>query len=91
MDPMYQALSLYRRRHFDKCIEICTEILDKQEFNQAVWCLKMRAMTQRVSVDDLESDEFPQEDFLNDHTVASAPRPGTSLKIVASSPKTTLR
>lgn len=90
MDQMYLALSLLRRRHFDKCIETCTDILDKQPLDQAAWCLKMRAMTQRVYVDDIESEEFPDADFLDDQTVATAPRPGTSLKTAVPPPKTSL-
>ncbi|KAH1009550.1 hypothetical protein HUJ04_001889 [Dendroctonus ponderosae] len=84
MDPMYLALSLFRRRHYDKCIDVCTSILDKQPLDQAAWCLKMRALTQRVYVDDLESEETTfQEDILDNSVVATAPRPGTSLKTPA--------
>lgn len=91
MDPMFLALSLYKRRHYDDCILKCTEILDKQPLDQAAWCLKMRAMTQRVYVDDIESEEFPEADFLADNSVATAPRPGTSLKTAVPPPKSTLR
>lgn len=81
MDPFYLALSLFRKRKYDKCVEICTEILEKQPLDQAVWCLKMRALTQRVYVDDIESEEPAVElDFLDENSVASAPRPGTSIK-----------
>lgn len=82
MDPFYEALSLFRRRKYDRCAEICTEILDKQPLDQAAWCLKMRALTQRVHVDDLEDEDAigGEEDFLDDHAMASAPRPGTSMK-----------
>lgn len=80
MDPLYQALSQFRRRHYDKCADICTEILEKQPLDQAAWCLKMRALTQRVYVDDLEAEDVTEEDFLDDHAMASAPRPGTSMK-----------
>ncbi|XP_050505068.1 tetratricopeptide repeat protein 8 [Diabrotica virgifera virgifera] len=80
MDPMYLALSLFRRRRYDKCLDVCTSILDKQPLDQAAWCLKMRALTQRVYVDDLESEDFPEEDFLDDSVLATAPRPGTSMK-----------
>lgn len=90
MDPLYLALSLYRKRHFDKCIEVCTEILDNQPLDEAAWCLKMRAMTQRVYVDDIETEEFPETDFLDDHAVATAPRPGTSLKTTEPVPKSSL-
>lgn len=91
MDPLYLALSLYRRRYFDKCIETCTGILDKQPLDEAAWCLKMRAMTQRVYVDDIETEEFPETDFLDDHAVATAPRPGTSLQITETAPRSTLK
>ncbi|CAG9835183.1 unnamed protein product [Diabrotica balteata] len=77
---MYLALSLFRRRRYDKCIDVCSSILDKQPLDQAAWCLKMRALTQRVYVDDLESEDFPEEDFLDDSVLATAPRPGTSMK-----------
>lgn len=87
MDPFYLALSLFRKRKFDKCVEVCTEVLDKQPLDQAAWCLKMRAMTQRIYVDDIESEEIPENDFLDENVVASAPRPGTSMKTVEQ-PKT---
>ncbi|KAJ8982886.1 hypothetical protein NQ317_004316 [Molorchus minor] len=87
MDPMYLALSLFRRRRYDKCIDVCTGILDKQPLDQAAWCLKMRALTQRVYVDDIDGEEMPEDDILEDHAIATAPRPGTSLK-VTEQPKT---
>lgn len=77
---MYLALSLLRRRRYDKCIEICTSILDKQPLDQAAWCLKMRALTLRVYVDDIESEDVTEVDVLDENVVATAPRPGTSLK-----------
>lgn len=91
MHPMNEALSLFRRRHFDECIEKCTELLDEQPLDQAAWVLKMRAMTQRVYVDDIECEEFPEADFLDNHTLATAPRPGTSLKTADPPPKTALQ
>ncbi|KAF5307991.1 hypothetical protein FQR65_LT06559 [Abscondita terminalis] len=81
MEPLYLALSYYRRRNFDKCIETCTEILDVQPLDQAVWCLKMKALTKRVYIDDIDSEEIIAADFLDNDTVASAPRPGTSMKV----------
>ncbi|KAK4876175.1 hypothetical protein RN001_012597 [Aquatica leii] len=81
MEPFYLALSYYRRRNFDKCAETCTEILDKQPLDQAAWCLKMKALTKRVYIDDLDSEEVIAGDFLDNDTVASAPRPGTSMKV----------
>nr|CAI5831961.1 unnamed protein product [Callosobruchus analis] len=90
MDPLIQALSLYRRRRYDKCVEICSGILEKQPLDQAAWYLKMRAMTQRVYVDDLDSEEIPESDFLEDNAVATAPRPGTSMKTAVQPPTTAL-
>lgn len=84
MELLYLALSQFRRRHYDKCIKICTEILEKQPLDQAAWCLKMRALTQRVYIDDIESEEVVVGDFLDDDAVASAPRPGTSMKVETS-------
>lgn len=78
---MYEALSLFRRRKFLECAEICTNLLEAQPLDQAAWTLKMRALTQKVYVDDIESEELPEGDFLDDSRVATAPRPGTSLKL----------
>ncbi|EFA10327.1 tetratricopeptide repeat protein 8 [Tribolium castaneum] len=89
MDPLYLALSLFRRRKFDKCAEVCSEILESQPLDQAAWCLKMRALTQRVYVDDIESEDLYEGDFLDDNAVATAPRPGTSIKTAA--PTTSVR
>ncbi|KAJ3626542.1 hypothetical protein MTP99_017029 [Tenebrio molitor] len=89
MDPFYLALSLFRRRQFDKCADVCGEILEKQPLDQAAWCLKMRALTQRVYVDDIESEELIEGDFLDDNAVATAPRPGTSIKTAV--PTTAIR
>ncbi|KAK5645469.1 hypothetical protein RI129_006769 [Pyrocoelia pectoralis] len=83
MEPLYFALSCYRRRNFDKCVQVCTDILEKQPLDQAAWCLKMRALTKRIYIDDIESEEIVVGDALDDDTVASAPRPGTSMKLEA--------
>lgn len=81
MDPLYKALSLFRKRQFIECADVCTELLEKQPYDQAVWTLKMRALTQKIYVDDIESEEFSEGDFLDDTRVATAPRPGTSLNV----------
>lgn len=80
MDPLYKALSLFKKRKYSDCVDVCTELLELQPYDQAVWTLKMRALTQIVYVDDIESEEFSESDFLDDARVATAPRPGTSLK-----------
>lgn len=57
MDPFYKALSLFRLRKYDQCIEICNQLLANNPTLQGPWELKMRAMTQRVYVDDIEAEE----------------------------------
>ena len=47
---------------------------------QAVWLLKCRALTERAHVDELAwEDEGLAETLLDDHSMASAPRVGTSM------------
>lgn len=57
MDQFYSAISLFRRKKSDECISICNEILQKNGDHKGAWELKMRAMTQRVYVDDIEADD----------------------------------
>lgn len=57
MDPLYTAISLFRRKKYDECISVCNDILQKNADHKGAWELKMRAMTQRVYVDDIEADD----------------------------------
>lgn len=57
MDPFYQAISFYRRKKYDECINLCNNLLQKSPQLKGPWELKMRAMTQRVYVDDIEADD----------------------------------
>ncbi|XP_037958955.1 tetratricopeptide repeat protein 8 [Teleopsis dalmanni] len=143
----FLAASFYRRRGYQKCNELCNEILKveneknntvfpspnneniqqahlgenqknylrknsqksrtsfdqpqtqglntggKSKFNmqrnvpawikESIWEIKMRALTQRVYVDDLETDDV--YDMANEETdlerIATAARPGTSIKV----------
>ncbi len=50
LDPVYVALVMYRRREFDSCIDVCTGILDRNPYDEAVWSLKTRALTAQVSL-----------------------------------------
>lgn len=36
MDTFYEALSLYRRRKFEKSALLCTELLDKNPYDQVL-------------------------------------------------------
>lgn len=83
MDPLYEALSLYRQRKFNQCAQVCSEIISKQPNSegQPVWVLKLRALTQQVAFDDVDVMET-----LTDAASAAeaqwtkTARPGTSLK-----------
>ncbi|EFJ39613.1 TRP protein for flagellar function [Volvox carteri f. nagariensis] len=80
VNPVWLAQSRLRRRKFDSCIELCTGILEKNPYDQAVWYLKTRALTLKNWIDDLEIEEEGVADVLMDeHQVAQVPRPGTSL------------
>lgn len=79
MNQLYEAHSYFRRRNYPKCVSVCTELLEKNPYDEAAWVLKMRAMTKRVYVDDLESEDLSEE-FLDDVVIATAPRPGTSIR-----------
>lgn len=112
MDQFYLAISLFRRKKFDECINICNDLLQKNQQQKGPWELKMRAMIQRVYVDDIEADDgVPGEskwffdlnpdswwihniillfrrnsenDDLDMNRLATAPRPGTTLRPDAS-------
>lgn len=34
LDPFFEALSLYQRRNYERCAEICTELLEKDPYDQ---------------------------------------------------------
>lgn len=57
MDQFYLAISLFRRKKYDECITLCNELLQKNPEQKGPWELKMRAMIQRVYVDDIETDD----------------------------------
>lgn len=90
MDSFYDALSQFRCRHYHECVDICTNILEKQPLDQATWCLKMRALTMRGYLDDIDGDDMAG-DFLDENNVATAPRPGTSIKTLTSATTVNLR
>lgn len=57
MDPFHKAVVLFRLRKYEQCIEICNQLLVSDPTKQGPWELKMRAMTLRVYVDDIEAEE----------------------------------
>ena len=49
LDPVYIALVTFRRREYETCIDVCTGILDRNPYDEAVWSLKTRALTAQVT------------------------------------------
>ncbi|KAI0220196.1 Tetratricopeptide repeat protein 8 [Lamellibrachia satsuma] len=81
MDPMFLACSFFRRKKFQECVDLCTQLLEKNPYDQASWTLKTRALTEQVYVDEVEVDEEGiAEILMDDNAIAQVARPGTSLK-----------
>ncbi|XP_071080081.1 tetratricopeptide repeat protein 8-like [Haliotis cracherodii] len=81
MDPLFLAYSYFRRRKYQKCVDICTQLLEKNPYDQASWTLKTRALTGQVYVDEVDVDEEGiAEMLMDDNVIASVARPGTSLR-----------
>ncbi|KAH0620437.1 hypothetical protein JD844_020889 [Phrynosoma platyrhinos] len=82
MDPLVHALSYFRRRKFQPCSDLCSQMLEKEPGDQAAWCLKIRALTEMVYVDEIDVDqEGIAEMMLDENAIAQVARPGTSLKV----------
>jgi len=80
MDPLWLAQSKLRRRRFDECIAICSDILAQNPLDKAAWFIKTRAITEKDYIDDCEMEEETLGDLMvSEETMASLPRPGTSL------------
>lgn len=87
VDPVFLAMSRYRRRQFDKCAEICTEILNQNPRDQvstesrlklvlnlllqAVWFLKCRALTEKEWIDDTDIEEEGVAEVLLDENAVA--------------------
>eukprot|EP00736_Rhodelphis_marinus_P008008 Rmarinus@m.16909 len=81
MDPVWYAISKFRRRQLDECVDLCSDLLGKNPYDQAVWFLKVRALTCQSWIDDTEmEDEGIAEVLMDDNAMAQLPRPGTSLQ-----------
>ena len=75
MDPAYLALSRFRRRKFDSCIDLCTTLLDKNPRDLQMWCLKVKALTAKNWIDDTElEEEGIAEILLDEIAVNQMPR-----------------
>ncbi|XP_060865064.1 tetratricopeptide repeat protein 8 [Metopolophium dirhodum] len=81
LDTFYSACMDLRKHNYDKCIESCTIILSKNPYDQAAWALKMRALTEQLSIDDIEAEEEGIADsYFNSDAIAENARVGTSLR-----------
>lgn len=81
LNQAFLAMSRFRRRKFDSCIDLCTQELAANPRDEAMWVLKIRALTQNAYIDDMDLEEEGVADLiLDDSAVSKAPRPGTSLK-----------
>uniref|UniRef100_A0A8C2ZTH2 Tetratricopeptide repeat domain 8 n=1 Tax=Cyclopterus lumpus TaxID=8103 RepID=A0A8C2ZTH2_CYCLU len=86
MDPLFLALSYFRRRRLQQCSDICTKILQDNPYDQAAWSLKTRALTEMVYIDEIEVDqEGIAEMMLDESSIAQVARPGTSLRLPGTS------
>ncbi|XP_068948499.1 tetratricopeptide repeat protein 8 isoform X2 [Petaurus breviceps papuanus] len=82
MEPLLLAWSYFRRRKFQQCSDLCTQVLEKAPYDQAAWILKTRALTEMVYVDEIDVDqEGIAEMVLDENAIAQVARPGTSLKL----------
>ena len=54
LSPVYLAVVHYQRKEYDECIEICTKVLEKNPYDEAVWSLKTRALTAQVNINNLD-------------------------------------
>ena len=66
---------------YEECVESCTKLLEQNPYDEQIWSLKTRALTEQVHVCDVEADEEGIVDVvLDDNTIRAVPRPGTSLR-----------
>ena len=43
MDPLWMAVDLYRRCKFEACVNVCTQLLENNPYDEAVWSLKVKS------------------------------------------------
>eukprot|EP00042_Codosiga_hollandica_P043094 m.404376 g.404376 ORF g.404376 m.404376 type:complete len:503 (+) comp56475_c0_seq18:50-1558(+) len=81
VDGLHLALLYTRTRRWQAAVDVCSDILSKNPFDQAAWLLKVRALTELSCVDDTElEEEGLAELLLDENATAKVPRPGTSFK-----------
>jgi tetratricopeptide repeat protein 8 len=75
MDPLWLAMSKFRRGKLDECISLCDELLTRNPNDQAAWIVKCKAVIKQNYIDDVELDEEGvAEALLDENAIASMPR-----------------
>ena len=83
MEKFNLAVSRFYRKKYDECIKICDEVLKQSPNDLSAQLLKTHCIRKKNYVDHLESDENSIGDLiLDDHSISTLPRPGTSLRAV---------
>ena len=86
MEKFNLAVSRFYRKKYDDCIKICDEILAQSPQDLSSQLLKTHCIKRKNYVDHLEADESSIGDLiLDDHSISTLPRPGTSLRAVGTS------
>ena len=81
MEKFNLAISRFYRKKYDDCIKICDTILEQSPNDLSAQLLKTHCIRRKNYVDHLESDESSIGDLiLDDHSISTLPRPGTSLR-----------
>ena len=86
MDLLFQAMSYFRRRQFEPCVEVTTQLLEKNPNDQVAWLLKMRALTEQLYLDETEVADDGLADMLDENAFHQAPLPGTSMRQPTANP-----
>jgi len=69
------AMYLCRRRQYNDCIDVCSELLKSHPGDQSALYLKCKALADNSWVDDADFEEEGAADFLLDlNRVATTPR-----------------
>jgi tetratricopeptide repeat protein 8 len=75
MDPLWLAMSKYRRGKLEDCIGICDELLSRNPRDEAAWLMKCKSVIKQNYIDDIELDEEGvAEMLLDENAVAAMPR-----------------
>ncbi len=71
MDPLFMALKKFHRGKFEQCTDICSDLLEKNPYDQAAWYLKCRSLTMVNWIDDTDFDEEGVADVIMDENATA--------------------